>query len=285
MSQRYESLIRDRRNFPNVKQSHSDTDLPAFKTISMSQLVESALEAPGDKPSWRPKRDELHLWLFNIARPPLSNEELIDVLSADEVLRAKRFHFADHRSQFIAAHGLMRLILSVCGSGLAKSLAFSVGENDKPSLVATEQTQPLSFNLSHSGCWGLLAIAATGDIGVDIEEIRSLDGMETLAADTFTPSEVAELAKLPVTRRLDGFFACWTRKEALIKADGRGLEISLDSFEVSADPDAPAALLRADGAAKAIGKFGIWDLPIIQGYRAAVAAPLALYDFKYYCII
>ena len=269
----------------NGKQPHSDAGLTAFETVSISQLIGSGIETSGNQSSWRPKHGELHLWLFNISQPPLTTEQLTDVLSAEEIQRAERFHFVEHNSQFIAAHGMMRLLLSVCGSGAAKDLTFSTSTNNKPHLGASEQAQPLSFNLSHSGCWGLLAVAAKGDIGVDIEEIRTLDRIERLAEDTFTPNEAAELAKLDRTRRLDGFFTCWTRKEALIKADGRGLAIPLDNFEVNVNPDTPAALINARDAATSIGKFGIWDLPTIHGYRAAVAAPLDSYYFKYYCII
>jgi len=212
-------------------------------------------------------------------------EQLTDVLGAEERQRAERFHFAEYRSRFIAAHGALRTILSACGAGAAKDLTFAIGANNKPRLQTPEHVRPLSFNLSHSGSWGLVAVATAGNIGVDIEEIRTLDRMERLAQDTFAPGEYAELSAIDEMRRLDGFFACWTRKEALIKADGRGLEIPLNCFEVSVDPDAPAALLRARGAADAINAFGIWDVPPVQGYRAAVAAPHGSYDFKYFYIL
>jgi 4'-phosphopantetheinyl transferase len=264
---------------------HTGTAPSDFQAVTISRLVESSAECTSASASLSPKLGALDLWLFNIARPPLAIEQLRGVLNKEERQRAERFHFAEHRSRFVAAHGVMRFVLSACGAGAAEELAFIAGAYNKPRLQAPQDGPTLSFNLSHSGDWALLAVAPEGEIGADIEKIRPLDRMEILARDTFAPSEYAALAALDQTRRLDGFFACWTRKEALVKADGRGLDISLNDFGVNVDPDAAAELLRATGTAEAINSYGIWNLPPIQGYRAAVAAPRGSYDFKYFCIV
>jgi len=63
-----------------------------------------------------------------------------------------------------------------------------------------------------------------------------------VAAAHFSASELAELSALQGDAWLAGFYRCWTRKEALLKAEGVGLRLALDGFDVSLSPDAPELL-------------------------------------------
>ena len=71
------------------------------------------------------------------------------------------------------------------------------------------------------------------------------------------------------------FFACWTRKEAFLKAQGRGLSLPLDAFTVTVHPDEPARLLRvredAGGSAE-VARCRLVSLDTGPGYAAALAA-------------
>ncbi len=55
------------------------------------------------------------------------------------------------------------------------------------------------------------------------------------------------LEDLPPQQQVDGFFNCWTRKEAYVKARGDGLGCPLDQFSVSLAPGEPARLLHVLG--------------------------------------
>ncbi|MAN46400.1 MAG: 4'-phosphopantetheinyl transferase superfamily protein [Alphaproteobacteria bacterium] len=233
----------------------------------------------------RPYVDEVHLWLMPTDLPPLPLERLANLLSPAETARANRFHFPLHRTRYMAAHGFLRLVLSTCGAGNARDLEFVTGPQGKPSLLSPAGSAPLlHFNLSHSGAWALLATATSGGIGADIEEIRAFDDFQSMARNTFSPPETANLLSLPSDRQLDGFFACWARKEALIKADGRGLGVPLDHFEVNVDPGQPACLHRAEEDATPLQQFEIHDLPAIQGYRATAAVPKEICRFRFFRI-
>jgi 4'-phosphopantetheinyl transferase len=84
------------------------------------------------------------------------------------------------------------------------------------------------FNISHSGPYVLCAIGHKNRIGIDIEEIRKVD--INAYANCFTIREWSAINGSD--RPVESFYRLWTRKEAVIKADGRGMQIPLPSFEV-----------------------------------------------------
>ncbi|WP_158273984.1 4'-phosphopantetheinyl transferase family protein [Allosediminivita pacifica] len=133
-----------------------------------------------------------------------------------------------------------------------------------------------AFNLSHSDGLGLLALTRDTPVGVDIERVRTSADLMSIAEGSFAPAEAAALAALPVSQRTETFFACWTRKEAIVKADGRGLAVDLGAFSVSLDPvDAPRATFGPD-VFEAGFRPDIRDLPVPAGYRAALATMPAI---------
>ncbi|MFZ0912892.1 MAG: 4'-phosphopantetheinyl transferase superfamily protein [Candidatus Korobacteraceae bacterium] len=104
----------------------------------------------------------------------------------------------------------------------------------------------IRFNLSHSHGLALYAFAYRREVGIDLELIQTDFGGEAVAERFFSPRELAQLRALSVELRAEGFFNCWTRKEAYVKARGDGLQIQLDSFDVSLTPGYPNALNSSD---------------------------------------
>ena len=91
--------------------------------------------------------------------------------------------------------------------------------------------------MAHSGQVALVALARGREVGVDVEQTGREVAWEQVARRFFAPSEWAALEALPEARRRGGFFACWTRKEAYLKARGRGLSVGLSTFAVSLRPE------------------------------------------------
>jgi 4'-phosphopantetheinyl transferase len=85
------------------------------------------------------------------------------------------------------------------------------------------------------------------EIGVDVEYARADFTSDDIASRFFSPLEVQSLGGLSDEERVAGFFRCWTRKEAYIKATGRGMSQPLDSFDVTLGPDDVALLRTEDG--------------------------------------
>lgn len=207
---------------------------------------------------------EAHLWLLSLADPPLPAQQLAGMLSGDERDRASRFHFEADRRHFEAGRGLLRWVLGHYAGVDPASVQFSYAPNGKPCLTHPESA--LQFNLSHSGGWALIGLTLGQQIGVDLEVMRDLPELLNIARTNFAPAEVEALLQLPPELRQAGYFACWTRKEAYIKAVGAGLSLRLDQFEVSVDPGQPA-VLRAIGGSAAAARD--WTLLGLRPFDAA----------------
>jgi 4'-phosphopantetheinyl transferase len=138
----------------------------------------------------------------------------------------------------------------------------------KPSI---ENNEGLRFNLAHSQDVAVFGFSIEREIGIDVEQIRQISDMEVLAARFFCLEETAKLMRLLPSERCSAFFRCWTRKEAYIKAIGKGLGIDLDQFEVSLSPGEPAALLKSLPGFADASLWHLREIPVEPGYVGAVA--------------
>jgi 4'-phosphopantetheinyl transferase len=215
--------------------------------------------------------DEVHVWRAWLDRSAEHLQELTTLLSDEERARAERFHFERHRRRFVAARGLLRVLLGDYLKMDARRVEFHYGAAGKPRLVPDNEPPPLHFNVTHSGELGLFAFCRTYDLGIDVEQVRPYPHAEQIAERFFSPRESALLQTLPSEERYVAFFNAWTRKEALLKATGKGLSFGLDRVEVTLAPGEPARFVRLDGDAGQADGWALWSLTPVPGYVAAVA--------------
>jgi 4'-phosphopantetheinyl transferase len=178
----------------------------------------------------------VHVWFARLDRPDVVVSQLFRTLSSDEQQRSARFQFARDRTRFILASAGLRGILALYLGGDPQRFSFRFGPFGKPALAGDCERSGLRFNMSHSGNGALYAVAPGREVGIDLEVVRPLPDMMSLAETCFSPLEMAAFRAMPERQRLHGFFAGWTRKEAFLKASGQGLSLSLKSFEVSLAP-------------------------------------------------
>lgn len=181
-------------------------------------------------------RDDVCIWFAELENPDAPLRRWIESLSGEERERAAAFHFDRDRKRFIAARAVLRSILGMCLGLEPRDLSFRYGPRGKPELAGGREGSGLRFNLSHSNGCALYAVSRGRDIGIDIEHVRPLDDMMSLALRTFSVKENAALLSLPEEERRKGFYDCWTRKEAFIKSIGEGLSFPLHEFDVSLLP-------------------------------------------------
>lgn len=213
-------------------------------------------------------REEVHVWRAGLDMAPPDAERLLPLLSADEQRRAEAYCRPELRRAFLVARGLLRTLLARYLATTPDQVNLIYNAHGRPELGPELGQAELNFNLSHSGSVVLYAFARNRQLGVDVERPgRRLD-FEPLARRFFSTHEVDDLLALPDSERRAAFFRCWTRKEAFIKATGRGLSYGLGRFDVSLRPDQPARLLRAESDDPSI--WSMRDLPAGPGYAAAL---------------
>jgi 4'-phosphopantetheinyl transferase len=226
-------------------------------------------------PDWPQSTDRIaldhgavHIWRSSLA--PDAGDNRFALLSTDEQRRAQRFLSPRARQQFIAARAALRSILSRYVKCAPAQIRFLVGPLGKPALTDPGHP-PLHFNLSHSGELALVAVTHAGEIGVDVEQVRERSTADRLAERFFHPNEVAELRRLPIEQRTIGFFNAWTRKEAWLKATGKGISYGIDRVEVTLVPGHTPRVLSVDGNTAAAGAWSLEAVHPGAGYIGAAA--------------
>lgn len=137
------------------------------------------------------------------------------------------------------------------------------------------------FNLSHSSGICVLAVSRGEEIGVDVERLRPIE--EDVARSHFSPRELADLGGLTGDAWTEGFYRCWTSKEALLKAEGFGLNIALDAFDVAVLPGSSPALLGSRPHAGFTRRWQLYELELGENVAAMLAGPpgVAVSCFRY----
>lgn len=222
---------------------------------------------------------QVHIWCIPLDRPLRTAALLANLLSKDEQERAGRFVFDSDRDHFIATRAGLRMILARYLKFPPQRLRFRYGFHGKPELTGLNAGM-LSFNLSHSHGMALVAVARDCRLGVDVERVRPLEDMDAIAKRFFSRMEYLAYCALPVEQRALGFFNCWTRKEAYIKAIGEGLSYSLANFDVSLMSDEPSKLLSINGDFKAAKAWRMMSVDPGEGYVGAVVAENQTYELS-----
>lgn len=202
-------------------------------------------------------------WRWPLDAPEGRLHAARELLAGDEVERAERFVRQMHRDRYVEGRARMREILGLETGQHPRDIVFRYGANGKPSIDGGPD-----FNLSHSDGLAVLVISRDGALGVDVEKRRPIE--DCVARHHFAPAECANLSQLSPEDWLEGFYRCWTRKEAVIKACGLGLSMRLESFVVTLIPGQSARLVWIEG-----DDASAWRLMHFEpapGWSGAIAA-------------
>lgn len=232
-----------------------------------------------DKTIWQSDYAQLHsmsentvdLWLFWHTQAEAYSHTLKPLLSDDELARANKFYSKALKQRFIIRRAISRSILGHYTEQQPEKISFSLNKYGKPYL----SNDDYHFNLSHSEDLVVMAVSKR-QIGVDIEFIKVIPDMALVAKHHFSEKEKLDLLNLPSNQQIHAFYRYWTGKEAFIKADGRGLGIPLDSFDVTLKPKEIAKLSRVDK------KWSIRKLDLLANYLGAIVVSGEISTIRYW---
>jgi 4'-phosphopantetheinyl transferase len=206
--------------------------------------------------------DNVHIWRINLNPTAPQLQSLQVTLSSDEIARAERFYFPEHRQRFIAGRGSLRSILGQYLNVKPSQVEFEYQQRGKPFLAAKFADSQIFFNFSNSQDLALCAVSYQRLIGVDVEHIRPMSDLESLVKRFFLAREYELLASLAPEQQQQIFFRYWTCKEAYLKTTGDGL-VKLEEVEICLAENEPAKLLVA-------GDWSLWELCPADNFAAAV---------------
>ncbi len=216
----------------------------------------------------------VQVWRASLTDLVLDSTLSVEILSDEERARSRRFLRADLATRYVAVRALLRRLLGAHRRCSAAAVELDYGAHGKPRLPGGPH-----FNLSHSSDRVVLAFSSDGELGIDIERRVALPDLEAVAKTAFSPSEQALLAGLDPEDRVEGFYRCWTSKEAFIKYTGEGLYRDLDSFDVAFGPNQELRIVRAAGIESIPVLHPIAD-PDDYTVMLAVGAPVRVRVFE-----
>jgi 4'-phosphopantetheinyl transferase len=215
--------------------------------------------------------EEVHLWRIELAGAESLIDRYTSLLSVAERAQARRLRSGLARDHFTIGRACLRVLLGNALGISPRDVSITKGAHGKPETPPVAR-RSVSFNVAHSKGTVLIALGHQSPVGVDVEYLDRLTDIMEVARANFTENESNILAAIsePDTR-LRTFYRYWTRKEAIVKADGRGLLLPLASFDVSLE-SMDAQPVRVNETSDADGKlYFVTDLDLGDKAVAALA--------------
>jgi phosphopantetheinyl transferase len=160
----------------------------------------------------------------------------LQLLTRAEQRRAALFHFERERAAFVTTRATLRRVLGQALRCEAAEVRLVDGEHGRPMLHDVHGSS-LDFNVTHSGTMAAIALAPNGRVGIDIEWHRRNRGLRDLVPTVMGAGERALIESAASEEAfLDAFYACWTRKEAIVKGIGTGIVTDLTAIDVPEIP-------------------------------------------------
>jgi phosphopantetheinyl transferase len=152
-----------------------------------------------------------------------------DDLAADEKIRADRFATVELARRFIAGRFLVRAVLAKKLAKSPSAICFEYGSNGKPSLASLGGPK---FNLSHSGRFAVLALSATDEVGIDVEQLAAVAHCAAISSSILSAGEQRALNIESQEDQAISILRTWTAKEAYLKLTGAGLSVDPRELQI-----------------------------------------------------
>ena len=214
----------------------------------------------------------LHVWILDldVDRKSLALQE--EMLSAEEWRKVRRYSSRRLARRFIVRRGLIRRLLGQYLNLEPLDIRFVYNAHGKP-FLAPELSPDLQFNVSDSGEKAALVVGLGEPVGIDIERLRTIRDVSGLASKGSSPPGTEDAKSSAVTEHSIEFFRAWTRREALAKAEGVGLQMITGKFDFADLAEYTPPSYVAAGSLPKRG-FHLHPLTLPFGYVGALATRL-----------
>ena len=179
------------------------------------------------------------VWFGEISITEADYPYQISLLNENEQRQADNFKNDLLRRRYVANRAKLREILAQIVNCNPASLRFEIAQHGKPYLGDHPE---IEFNLSHTGNKIAVAIGHRCQVGIDIELCKTRSSLSALVEKCFDQEEKNYWQQLPESLKPQEFYRFWTRKEAFVKATGRGIALGLTSCVIN--PNQPSTFLR-----------------------------------------
>lgn len=214
----------------------------------------------------------IHLWGIELNGSSDCQELCLQWLDEMELRRAGRLVRGEDQKDFVFAHGGLRAILGSYLGVPPNKVKMCRSIEGKPFLAGEgDSRSPITFNLSHAHGRALIAVSNGQEVGVDLERVRSNLEFMRLSKRYFAPSEHSLILQTSPENRAAQFFRFWVSKEAVVKAQGVGLQ-ALSQCEVFLGADGVGSVIRVLAGSQLRDDWNIRLLSCGEGWEAAVAA-------------
>lgn len=225
-------------------------------------------------PLCMPKK-QIHLWVWDLNQIQIFNAK---DLNDKECSRMQAMR-SDLKKKYLNAHAILKRILHRYfpeNGILPRDLPIQLNEHGKPFL--TGQYAHLQFNLAHTENYAALLVAWEQPVGVDVENIKR-KYHPAIAEKFFSATEIEYYKIAEEEERASLFYSIWTKKEALVKAIGRGIAHGAwASFSVN--PNMPSQEIFHDHIT-----WKLLGFVLHNKYQVAAAFPTGMELFTCYDLI
>ncbi len=246
-------------------------------TLTTSIFADSIL----DQLVFNTKVNRVFIFTVNLASDIscISQSTYWKCLSVEEKIQANNYHTKSLSDKYVISHGILRHILGYYTKQYPQDVKFIHNQYGKPFL---KNSSNIHFNMSHSRNMVSYIIALNYMVGIDIEMHDNNLNVLALADLVLTPEEFRYLSGVDSKEKLELFYHLWTKKESLVKANGKGLTYPINTIEAMSLVSGKAIFLTNEkNTLQQEQEWYYYELETPENYSGAIAIANKISEIVY----
>lgn len=219
--------------------------------------------------------DVIDLWHGELSLDSGAYDNFWSVLDIPEKARAEKMTNHAQQQRYVETHGRLKYLLALYVNEAPEKIRLNKTPHGKPYLADKPE---IVFNLSHSGNMMVIGVSNHCNLGVDIEVCQPRSNFSALVKKCFADEETSYWNKLPEAQKIVEFYRFWTRKEAFVKAIGRGIPLGLNSCVIN--PEKPTAFLRIPAECGPVSDWRLQNMDLSKNSCCAVVTDKAFSSIR-----